>query len=166
MMVNARPLQRLNAHGLSVSLLPGWDIRITLREQSEILVPGDEVPVSGFVHPVLHAATVAMPPLKGDYGSHVLPLLGLTDVFIAIAEFDAEAGNTPLFRPGFPKLRASEFDQAALQRALPNRCGTQRFFTVEGRAFSLFCVLGSSVRRNSLSALATKLLQTVVVEPQ
>ena len=155
----------LSAHGIGVSLQPGWDVRISLRDQSTIMVPGDErVPLSGYVHPVMHAATIPMAPLVGDYGSHVVPSLGLNDVFIALAEFDREATATPLFQGRFPKLRVGEFDRNALQRALPNRCGTQRFFTANGRAFCLFCVLGGYTRRSSLTAKANSFLAGITIE--
>lgn len=147
--------------------MSGWDVRITRRSESDVTVLGPEpAPVSGFVHPVLHAATIAMPPQIGDYGSQVVPLLGLSDVFIAMVEFNPADGESTMFRDGFPKLRASEFDPAISQRVLPSRSGTQRFFSVSERAFGLFCVIGSHIRRTTLVPKLNQFLAQIEVEPK
>lgn len=158
----------LSSYGLTVKLVPGWDIRIIRRAEADITMPSPEgdVPVGGFVQPMIHASTMTMPPLVGDYGSHVVPLLGLTDVFLAIVEFGPESAGAAMFGDGFPTLRPREFDTASLQRALPDRSGTQRFFTVGGRSFGLFCVVGSHLRRTALVARANELLKGIEVEPR
>jgi hypothetical protein len=61
--------RRLSAYGLSCAVLPGWDIRIERREQSEVPAPGSDLPMGGFVHPILQAGTSPMPARRGDYGS-------------------------------------------------------------------------------------------------
>ncbi|MEI2818372.1 MAG: hypothetical protein V9E99_18240 [Microthrixaceae bacterium] len=158
---------RLSAHGLSVALVPGWDVQILRRDESALLLasPDGDVPVGGYTLPMIHAATITMPPLRGDYGSHVVPILGHDDVFIAMVEFGAESVGAAMFRPGFPVLRSRDFDPEALQRALPDRSGTQRFFTVAGRAFGLFCVIGSHLRRARLTSKANELLAGIEVDP-
>ena len=58
---------RLSAHGLSVALVPGWDVQILRRDESALLLasPDGDVPVGGYALPMIHAATITMPPLRG-----------------------------------------------------------------------------------------------------
>ena len=158
--------RRIEGYGISAALLPGWDVRIHTRAESDVMVTGPEpAPVGGFVNPMLHDSTALMPPLVGGYGSHVVPILGQTDVFLALVEFNRADADAAMFRPGVPRLRQPQFDRQALQRGLPFRSGVQQFFTVSGRAFCLFCVLGSHIRRSSLVPRANEFLSGIEVQP-
>ena len=141
--------RRIRAHGLSVVVPLGWDARIERRREDVVVAPGTDVPMGGYVHPVLHMATVALPAVRGDYGSGVVETMGRRDIFVSLVEFDPEAGRTAMFRPGWPvRLRVGDFDPNAQQRVQPNMCGTQRFVTSARRAFCLYVVLGSFLRRS------------------
>ena len=59
---------RLRAYGLSCELLPGWDIRIEQREQSEIPVPGSTEPMGGYTHPSSRQARRLCPPVEVTTG--------------------------------------------------------------------------------------------------
>ena len=118
------------------------------------------------MHPVLHAATSALPPNRGDYGSSYVEKMGPTDVFVCLQEFDHEAGDTAMFDEGQPtELRPTDFHPEAQQRVIAGMCGTQRFFTTGGRAFCLYVVLGSWVQRQPLLQKVNPLLATIVIDP-
>lgn len=155
----------LAAHGLSAAVLPGWDVRIQRRPQSGVSFPASDLPVGGFVHPVLHGATSRLPAQRGDYGSGYVETMTSSDVFVCVAEFDHEAGRTAMFEDGQPlALRTAEFHPEAQQRVISGMCGTQRFFTTAGRAFCLYVVLGSWARRKALVARANEFVATIGVE--
>ena len=159
--------RRLAAHGLSVEVLPGWDVRIERRQQATVSVEGAEWPTGGFVHPVVHAATSPLPPSRGDYGSSYVETMRPTDVFVCLQEFDHEAGDTAMFEEGQPtELRPTDFHPEAQQRVIAGMCGTQRFFTTGGRAFCLYVVLGSWVQRQPLLQKANPLLSTIRIDPR
>jgi hypothetical protein len=159
--------RRLAAHGLSCEVPPGWDVRIEQREQSEVPVPASDLPMGGFVHPVLHAATSALPARRGDYGSSYVERMTATDVFVSLAEFDHEAGETAMFDEGQPRtLRSADFHPDAQQRVIAGMCGCQRFFTTQGRAFGLYVVLGSWLQRQSLVPHVNSFLPTIEISPR
>jgi len=159
MTVTAR---RLRAHGLSVAVPPGWHARIDRRVEASVVAPGTTVPISGTVHPVLHLSTVPLPARRGDYGSGVVDIMGRNDIFVCLAEFDAEAGATELFANGeLPLVRAVDFSPTAQQRVIPGMCGTQRFVNVGGRAFCLYVVLGSWRGRAGLVPLANRAITAI-----
>jgi hypothetical protein len=163
----ARNARRLDAHGLSCAVLSGWDVRIEQRQQSPVPAPGSEWPMGGYVHPTLHAATSTLPPNRGDYGSGYVEIMRPTDVFVCLAEFDHEAGDTAMFLDGLPRtLSATDFHPEAQQRVIPGMCGSQRFFATHGRAFCLYVVLGSWVQRRPLTDTVNSFLSTLEVAPR
>ena len=144
---------RVAAHGLAADIPPGWDARIFRRP-----------PGSGeTTHPVLHASTFALPAQRGDFGSGAVELMGPTDIFVAIVEYHPDAASTPMFAPRvFPRsLVAESFHHMALQRTIPGQGGIQVFCTHRGRAFCVYVVLGSNVRRHQLVPLVNRLLAGV-----
>lgn len=166
--VARKPLvRRLSAHGLSVAVPTGWDVRIERRQQLDVPAPGSEWPMGGLVHPVLHAATSALPVTRGDYGSGYVEKMTAEDVFICLVEFDHEAGETEMFDDGQPTaLRSANFHPEAQQRVIAGMCGTQRFFSAGGRAFCLYVVLGSWLQRQSLVPVANSLISTIQITPR
>ena len=160
--------RRLAAHGLSVAVPSGWDVRIERRQQAAVPVDGAEWPNGGFVHPVVHAATSPLPPTRGDYGSSYVETMRPTDVFVCLQEFDHEAGDTAMFDDGQPtELRPADFHPEAQQRVIAGMCGSQRFFTTGGRAFCLYVVLGSWVQRQPLlQQKVNPLLSTIRIDPR
>jgi hypothetical protein len=143
---------RTERFGLRVDSPPGWQVAINRRPRTpDALVPdtaGRMVPAEDVTHPVLHACTRAMPTERGDFGSGVVDILGSEDVFMALIEYGSEVADRGLFaKQGFPKLAPSQFAANRLQRPLPGRSASQHFFSVGGRAFCLFTVIGSHSRR-------------------
>jgi hypothetical protein len=142
--------------GLAVTPPAGWEATIYRRPAST----GERT------FPILHAATVAMPPDRGDYGSGVVELLGPNDVFVSILDFGPEAANSALFRAtsALPALTPDVYRPQQLQRTIRGQAGVQRFFSTSGRGFCLYSVIGSFANRVPLSARANEILSTVRVE--
>lgn len=156
-------LPQLASAGITVSLPPGWEGRIALRPTplADFHTPaaaGAVRTASGaegtdgrlgwrgeITRPVVHLATFALPPDRGDFGSGAVGLMRDEDVFLSLFEFGPESVDTALFATkGVPRPRPREFEPNALQRRLPGQLGYQRFFTEAGRPFTLFAVLGSA----------------------
>lgn len=146
----------MRAHGLSVGVPPGWEGTIIRR-------PADAGEVT---FPVLHLATVSLPTDCDDFGSNVVDRLGRDDAFVSLFEYGPGSVGTPLFEAqGLPlPLRADDFDPAMLQRTLPGQAGAQRFFTVAGRALTLYVVLGSYARRHRVVPAVNTALATLAVD--
>jgi hypothetical protein len=117
-------------------------------------------------YPILHAATVPLPAERGDYGSGLVETLGPEDVFVSVLEFGPEAAGTALFRTltAVPGVTPDAYRPRQLQRTILGQAGVQRFFTVAGRAFCLYSVIGSVAHRIPSSARANQLLGTFQVE--
>lgn len=141
---------RLDHGGIAVDLPAGWEARARTQPASE---PGR----SGNV--LLHAATLALPEQRGDFGSGVVDLLSPDDVFVSLFEYDeADAGRALFAAQGLPRPRPSDFSTAVLQRTQLGHSGAQFFFTAAGRPFCLHVVLGSHSRRAAGAATVGTLL--------
>jgi hypothetical protein len=153
----SRPI--VEAHGLIVVVPSGWEVRLR-----RSLDDGEGV-VS---YPVVHAATVPLPPDRGDYGSNVVESLGTHDVFVSLVEFGEEAVDTDLFPKveAFPEtIDASGFHPRQVQRLIPGQAGQQVFFTFGGRAFCLYVVLGSYAMVNQVLPTVEGLLAGIAIAP-
>jgi hypothetical protein len=147
--------QALSAMGLAVTPPSGWEAAIYRRTPP----PGMQT------FPVLHLATVALSPTRGDYGSGVVEVLGPQDVFVGILEFGPEAAASALFQGlrAVPLLTPDVYRPYQLQRALPGQGGVQRFFTTVGRAFCLYSVIGAIVNRVPATAKVNQVLASLQV---
>jgi hypothetical protein len=145
---------RLDRHGLRLDLPGGWDGRIYRRSVGR-----------GHTSSILHAGNFALPGDRGDYGSGAVERMQARHVFVALIEHDRSAAGLGLFaRQGFPApLRPSDFSRHVLQRTLPGQSGVQRFFSLEGRAFCLYVVLGSHAARGRLVPMVNTMLATARV---
>jgi hypothetical protein len=96
--------------------------------------------------------------------------MGAGGVFLALTEFGADLAGRGLFdQPGPPRrLRAADLSPAALQRTIAGRAGVQRFFTISGRAFCLYLVVGAESKLDAapLVAQAMHVLRTVDIAAQ
>jgi hypothetical protein len=147
----------LTAYGVSVAAPPGWDVRAR-----RAVAAAPET-----AHVVLHAATFPLPTERADYGDGAVQLMGPDDVFVALVEFAPDAARTALFaaRGWPPPLAGGDFSRAALQHPLPGQAGTQRWFTVAGRPWCLYAVVGAWERRTGLAARANAFVRGVAVAP-
>jgi hypothetical protein len=139
----------LRAHGVGVRVPDSWDTRMFRR-----VAEGDER-----TYPIVHAASFALPNLRGDYGSGAVDRMSAKDVLVTLLEQEPGAVGTRLFRrQGVPRAHPADFSPQGLQRALPGQSGCQYFFTESGRAFCLYVVLGSHARRVPLVKKANELI--------
>lgn len=147
----------LDHGGVRVALPDGWEARARVQPPS---LPG----VRGNL--LLHAATVPLPPERGDFGSGVVDGMGPDDVFVSLFEYDtADAARALFSAQGLPGPRPGDFSTAVLQRTQLGHSGAQWFFTAAGRPFCLHAVLGSHSRRAAGAArLAALLAGTTVRE--
>jgi hypothetical protein len=59
----------------------------------------------------------------------------------SLAEFSPALADRGLYAPqGVPRVSIGDLDRRAVQRQATGRAGVQRFFSVRGRAFSLYVI--------------------------
>jgi hypothetical protein len=148
-------MTQIVAHGLSVTLPPGWEGRVLRR-----------VPVNPaeHTHTVGHFATFPLPEQRDDFGGGVTQLMRSGDAFVVLFEYGPESLGTPLFEAqGMPRVDASTFSSRRLQRPLPGQLGCQLFFATSARPFCLYVVAGSRVALPSIITRVNTLLAHVVV---
>jgi hypothetical protein len=124
---------RIAAHGLELELPRGWEGRIYR------LKGGD---------PILHAASFALPPSDGDFGSGATGAMPPGGAFLALKEYRPGPHLRPgvgLFAPGrLPlPLTPGHFHPRALQVGRAGQVGFQHFFTASGRPLCLYAVIGT-----------------------
>jgi hypothetical protein len=161
---------KLAAHDIETDLPAGWEGRITRRSEPPGVAgavaargaPGERT------HPVVHLANFALPEHRGDYGSGAVDVMTGQDILIVLFEFGPEAVGQPLFaRHGLPRaLTPARFSPNALQRTRPGQVGRQIFFTEQGRAFSLYVVLGSREAAPVLTPKANRVLRATTIGPR
>ncbi len=151
------PFRQLERHGLSARVPRGWECRIGKTFESG---RGEKT------YSILHAATVPLMGPRADYGGGVVENLGPDDVFISLIEFGPEEANSALFGEvdELPVLEQAMFHRNQLQRRIRGQAGVQRVFTINGRPFCLYVVLGSIVRSAELVERANELVQGLSVD--
>jgi hypothetical protein len=167
----------LSAFGITTELQPGWEGRITRRNDPtpESVAPSSAGPgragARGWpgehAHPVVHLANFALPATRGDFGSGAVEMMGPANLLVVLVEYGPESLGTALFAAeGIPsRLQPSDFDPRGLQRILPGQAGAQRFFTVAGRAFCVYVVLGGRVNAARLVGQANRALAATTIGP-
>lgn len=161
----------LSAYGLSVDPPAGWDGSIYKREDAGLALQSlsaEQAALHAVDHqPIVHLSTRALPVVRGDMGGGVVADLGPQDVFLVLFEYGGPSASAALFTQGtgvpWP-LRAEDFDTASLRTQLPGQLGCQRFFSVNGRGFMLYVVLGSAAAGRTLIPAVNAALATVRVD--
>jgi hypothetical protein len=111
---------------------------------------------------VLHVANFALPAQVADYGGGAVERMGPSHVFIALLEFGPESAGTPLFEPTrVPVLERGSFDPGVLHRGLQGQSATQHFFTVKGRPYCLYAVLGDHLLRFRAAPAVNEVLRNL-----
>lgn len=148
----------VSGFGLSMTVPTGWEAVIYRRPPT----PGETT------HPVAQAATVPIPTQRGDYGGGIVEALGPTDAFVAFLEFGPQAVGSALFpaTKSAPLVTADAYRARQLQRAVPGQVGVQRFFSIAGRSFCFYSVIGSLAARIPLCAAANQLISSFRVQGQ
>ena len=149
-------MQILSRQGLEIELPDGWDARIYRREA----VDGE------VTRRALHAANFALPTGLGDYAVGAAEQMGAGDVLVVVLEFDPDRAGLGLFRnQGLPTgLTAGDFSPTAMPRAMPGRTAAQWFFSLAGRAFCLYVVLGSHTQRAAMMPLVNQVVETLKID--
>jgi hypothetical protein len=150
-------VDKLSRSGIEIDLPDGWDGRIYRRQTDDDAV----------TRRALHAANFALPPNLGDYATGAAERMDAGDVLVVLLEFDPDSAGQGLFRSeGMPvAMTAGDFSPTAMPRAIPGRTGAQWFFSLAGRAFCLYVVLGSHNDRAALLPAVTQVVQTLKIDP-
>lgn len=148
---------RLEGAGLGVDLPTGWE--------GEIGSGGGLAPQGVSRRPtVAHFANFGLPPDRADFGAEAVAAMRAGDAFVALFEYGPDSVGQVLFGvEGVPHISAGDFDRSALQHGRPGQSGLQRFFTVGGRAFSLYVVVGSHIDRADLVNEINRLLDSLTL---
>jgi hypothetical protein len=116
--------------------------------------------------PVLHVSTRPLPATVGDFGSGAVEAMGAEDVFVALIEYGSDLAGVGLFeKQGVPRLAPSQFGPHRMPREIVGRSASQHFFSVDGRAFCLFTVLGSHSRRMGTVPRAAAVARSLQIVP-
>ncbi|WP_392544808.1 hypothetical protein [Oryzobacter telluris] len=168
---------RRSGFGISVDVPSGWTSAIVRRPVPPETAPAPPPEARGLAPaapaepgertlPVVHVCTRPLPTAVGDFGSGVIELLTPEDVFVSLVEYGSDLAGFGLFeRQGWPRLAPSQFSPNRMFREVPGRSGSQHFFSVGGRAFCLFTVVGSHSRRMATVPRAAGVVRSLAVEP-
>ncbi len=145
---------RLAGHGVTVEVHPGWEARVWRPDVAPPAVAGAVVRLANFPLPVT----------KNTYAAEVADDLGPGDILVSLIELDPSLADRGLYAAqGVPTVRVDDLDPRALQAAGPGRLGVQRFFSLHGRAFSLYVMARDGARlKHALRAMNVSLRSLTV----
>ena len=130
-------MSELRAHGLGLRVRRGWEARVWM----------PDLPPPAENHPVVRLANFALPNSRNTYAEDVADALRPGQVVASLAEFSPHLADRGLYAPqGVPRVGVEDLDRRAVQRQARGRAGVQRFFSVHGRAFSLYVVASGGHR--------------------
>lgn len=149
-------MDKLTRSGIEIDLPDGWDGRIYRRQAEEAVA----------TRRAMHAANFALPPNLGDYAVGAIERMQSDDMLVVLLEFDPASAGTGLFKQeGFPSsLGADAFSPSAMPRAIPGKTASQTFFSLGGRAFCLYVVLGSHTGRAALLPTVNAVVGTIRID--
>ena len=150
-------MQKLTRQGVEIELPDGWDGRIYRRESDDS---------AGVTRRALHAANFALPTNLGDYAVGAVEGMATGDVLVVLLEFDPDSAGQGLFaNEGLPTgLASTDFSPSAMPRAIPGRTAAQWFFSLAGRAFCLYVVLGSHTTRATMMPLVNQVVASLKID--
>jgi len=149
-------VEKLSRSGIEIELPDGWDGRIYRRQAGEAVS----------TRRAMHAANFALPPNLGDYAVGAVERMQSGDALVVLLEFDPESAGSALFsHEGLPSfLGADAFSPGAMPRAIPGRTAAQYFFSLGGRAFCLYVVLGSHSGRAAMIPMLNAVVKTIKID--
>jgi hypothetical protein len=151
-------MRELTKAGISVALPDGWEGRISDR------APAAAAARSGSSLPLVQLASFALPANVADYGGGAVEVMTNRDLLIVVMEFGRESATQPLFAAqGVPRIGPNDVSASQLQRTLEGQGGVQRFFNENGRAFCLYVVFGSFLRRSRTVPIVNGVLDSVKI---
>ena len=152
-------MTRLVDHGISIDVPSGWEARMS--------VPGLAPPAVNL--PVLHMADYRLTHARqSSYAVETAAAMEQRTggVIVSLIEFDPALANIGLYAPqGAPTLLARDLDARALQIPRPDQGGVQRFFSMSGRAFSLYVVASIDRASERRIGAVNDSLASLQVEP-
>lgn len=176
---------RIEAHGIRAELPSGWEGRITRRQPGPMTGRRGAATPDGEGHassdggtsttllgedtaPVLHMGNFALPEDRGDFGSGAVDLMGQGHLLVVLVEYGADSAGTALFAPvsSMPRLTSRMFSPQALQRVQRGQAGAQRFFTLNGRAFCLYAVVGDQREVGTMAPTVNDVTRQIEVTPR
>jgi hypothetical protein len=152
-------MTRLADHGISIDVPAGWEARMSV---PDLAPPAINLPVLHLAdYPLTHAR-------QSSYAVETAAAMGKRSggIVVSLIEFGPDLANVGLYAPqGAPTLHPRDLDGRALQIPRPDQGGVQRFFSIAGRAFSLYVVasLDRATERRMTAANAS--LASLQVEP-
>lgn len=147
-------MSRISAHGISADVPSGWDGRIFQRDDQ-------------LSRPIVHLANFSLPVERGDFGSGAVEKMEPDHVLLCLLEEQPElAGSTLFSRTRLPRFRSNHFSPNQMQRTVAGLSGAQAFFTVSGRPFCAYAVLGSHRARGVLVSKVNQLLDGLEISPR
>lgn len=175
---------RIEAHGIRAELPSGWEGRITRRQPGSLTgrrgaaVAPDGTPSAADdgtttllgedTAPILHMGNFALPEDRGDFGSGAVDLMGQGHLLVVLVEYGADSVDTALFTPvsSMPRLTSRMFSAQGLQRVQRGQAGAQRFFTLNGRAFCLYAVVGDQRDVGTMAPTVNDVTRQIEVTPR
>lgn len=151
----------VHGHGIRARLPAGWEGAL----RTTPAAPGPHVAEVSSRLAVLHTATFALPPDRGDFGSGAVDRMQPHDIFVSLLEYLPEDHGALFAAAGLPRrLDPRRFHGRALQRALPGQAGWQHFFHVGERPFCLYVVLGDRADAHRQARRAERVLAGIEIE--
>jgi hypothetical protein len=146
--------RQLSRGGVAVELPDGWEGRIFQRTADR-----------GLASPqVMHVASFAIPAEVGDFGGGAVELMSNRDVLIVLFEYGRDSAVQPLFsEQGVPRVRPDDVSPSQLRQTLEGQGGVQEFFSQSGRAFCLYVVFGSYLRRIRTIPIVNSILDSLTI---
>ena len=146
----------LAAHGVKAVLPRGFEGRIHRHPP----VGGEQT------YPVAHFATFPLSPSTADFGNGAVQRMSTRDIFVSLLEYGPESVGTRLFQDvGMPRaFEPRDFSRPAARDGTGVQTAVQRFFTENGRPFTLYVVLGSHLGRRFLVERVRTLLAGIHIE--
>ena len=154
-------MSRLSGSGISVDVPSGWEGRIYEKHER---APRPTGTLEQNPNAVLHVASFPLPPGAGDYGGGAVEQMTNTDLLVILLEHGRQSASTPLFASAsVPRLTVDDVSTTCLQRLLDGQGGAQKFFTVNSRAFCLYVVFGSYMRRGRTMPVVNEILRSLSI---
>ena len=162
---------RIEAHGIRAELPAGWEGRLGRRQPGTMTgarAGGTTTEIVGEdTGPVLHMGNFALPEDRGDFGSGAVDVMGTGHLLIVLVEYGPDSVGTALFPTvsSIPRLTGRMFSNQTLQRVQRGQAGAQRFFTLDGRAFCLYAVVGDERETGPMATTANDVTRQIQVTP-
>ena len=143
----------LSGEGITVDLPIGWE---------GVIGRSSELDDGSVRNVVAHFASFPLPGRRGDFGGGAVDFMTASDAFVVLFDYGRDAAGSALFgAEGVPEIASGHFDRSVLQRPMPLQSGVQRFFSVAGRAFCLYVVVGSHVDRAEVLPAVNQLIASL-----